>query len=75
MATRQLKFSPRKNDIYDRSGLFMTRAEEAGHTRADRNDWSAMDLVHYLRARVCITLADTVYLYRDLYKPQRPARQ
>ncbi len=68
---RTLKFSAAKNDIYDRGGLFMTRSEEAGHSRPDRKEWCVMVLVHYLRVRVLHTPADTVYLYRDLYMPQR----
>jgi hypothetical protein len=70
MARRTLRWSARKNDIYDRGGLFMTRSEEAGRGRiSDRHEWGAMEFVHCMR--VCPSFADHVYLYRDLYMPQR----
>jgi len=70
MAKRTLKFSFRKNAIYDRRGsralsdLWWRGVEGSGC------DESSLEFTHYCRRRVSPTLEDIVYLYHDLYMPR-----
>lgn len=61
-----LHFSARKNNYYDRAGLLEGRS---GFREADNA--GALEFVHYMRKRICPSLADIVFLYRDYFLPQQ----
>lgn len=70
MAQRILRWSAKKNNVYDLGAMFASRSEEARGEVPDRHERSILEFLQSLRMPF-ITLTQHIQTYRDLYIPKR----